>query len=146
MLISPSPGIVSVVLGLLVVVLDYYIPEQISIFFNVDPLIDYEETFVYEGEDENGETPAMVMAPDAPQVRQSISSTTPHNRSVLRLRRDRLKRRFTSHHSLDHHQGSPNLNNSDSSISNLLVTCRLGEEEGSSIPSSTDTDMTIVEL
>lgn len=61
-------GIVSVVLGLLVVVLDYYMPEKVSIFFNVDPLIDYEETFVYEGEDEKGETPAVLMAPDAPQV------------------------------------------------------------------------------
>ncbi|XP_072038743.1 dual oxidase maturation factor 1-like isoform X2 [Amphiura filiformis] len=59
-------GIVSVVCGLLVVLLDYFEPEKVSSFFNVDPLIDFEETFVYENEDEHGETPAMAMSDDAP--------------------------------------------------------------------------------
>ena len=64
-------GIVAFVCGLISVILDYFEPEAISTFFNVDPLIDYEETFVYEGEDDKGEL-AMEINGDAPAVSKTF--------------------------------------------------------------------------
>lgn len=42
-------GLVSVISGFIVFLMDIRFPNQLTTFFNVDPLADYEETFVYDG-------------------------------------------------------------------------------------------------
>lgn len=74
-------GLVAVVSGFIVFVMDIRFPNALSTFFNVDPLADYEETFVYDkntGGASNGASNGHGNEREAVSLKQSFLSLPPN--------------------------------------------------------------------
>lgn len=73
-------GLVSVVSGFIVFVMDIRFPNVLSTFFNIDPLADYEETFVYDkntGGASNGASNGHGSNNESVSLKQSFLSLPP---------------------------------------------------------------------
>lgn len=47
-------GLIAVICGIVVLIMDFVYPIEIASFFGVDPLQDFEDTFVYDDKSSNG--------------------------------------------------------------------------------------------
>merc|ERR1719326_772202 len=111
-------GLVAVLSGFIVFIMDIRFPNELTTFFNVDPLADYEETFVYDKRNgaSNGASNGGPAEPEAKSWRKV---------SALRKASTRPRRKYTPHgnqgggQQLDNGDGIPMKGYSSSSLTGV---------------------------